>query len=417
MRPERRDGGATECLAMIAWILWCSVAAVGQSGQQPPTYRGRTDLLTISVTAVDRDGHPVKGLVAGDFDVEINGAKRPVRVVDFLEQRTAPDPSHATTIERPQVRTGDSEAPPRRRVVMVLFDDLSFSPGAGKELLVALERSLTRLGPDDFVGVTTTSGLGPVLLPTVDRSRVNATLHDRRLVGRDMSRQGTLSRFVSTKEALEISQSTRDVLRWVIQRECEGGARGSQCADQIAAIARAVAVEAIRRAPMQLEAYSRVVEALRQVPAPRILIWLTAGIAIGAERDAQQQLEPLTRAAANAGVRLYALVDSEDGLDMRDVGMPSPLIPSEYSHNGARRANSRFLTAGMQTLATAVGGTAFSVVGQADRFLSRAFDETSSAYRLGVELPDRSATGQQFKVRVTTKRRGVVVRTAQYASQ
>jgi hypothetical protein len=32
-------------------------------------------------------------------------------------------------------------------------------------------------------------------------------------------------------------------------------------------------------------------------------------------------------------------------------------------------------------------------------------------------LPDRSATGQQFKVRVTTKRRGVVVRTAQYASQ
>ena len=401
--------------ALAVLVTCLSLASPDQAGQ-PPIYRGRTDLLTINVTAVDGDGHSVRGLVAEDFNVEVNGTRCPVRVVDLLEQRVATKSAPTSTADL-QHNQSSAESPPhpRGRVFMVLFDDLSFSPGDGKGFLVAVDRTIARLDPQDLVGLATTSGLGPTLAPTADRSRMRAILRDRRLVGRDLSRQGYLSYFVSTKEALEIANSTRDVLRFVAQRECEAGSRGAQCGDQIASVAKAVAVEAIRRAPMQLEAYSHIVEALREAPAPRILLWLTAGIALGAERDWQQQLEPLVRAAASAGVQLYALVDSDDGLNMSDVGRPSPLIPTEYSRNGARRANSRFMTSGMQTLAEAVGGTAFSVVGQPDRFLSRALEETASVYRLGIELPTESDGAKPFNVRVMTKKPRVVLRTAQYA--
>jgi hypothetical protein len=49
--------------ACFAGLLWQHPAAQTQK----PTFRARTDLLTIDVTVLDKDRRPVTGLTADDF--------------------------------------------------------------------------------------------------------------------------------------------------------------------------------------------------------------------------------------------------------------------------------------------------------------------------------------------------------------
>ena len=65
-------------------VLSADLAVLAQSPQQP-VFRGGVELVTLDVTVVDKDGKPIKGLKAEDFEVTLEGQKRPVRALDFLE--------------------------------------------------------------------------------------------------------------------------------------------------------------------------------------------------------------------------------------------------------------------------------------------------------------------------------------------
>ena len=187
-------------------IVLCSICLIGAGlpAQQPSqVFRGTVDLVTLDVTVVDRDGKPVKGLTPDDFVVTLNGERREVRVLDYLEFGGLSD---LTSEPSAQVSNQKSPATQRRggRVILLVVDDLSAKPAQMVALRTAAQHMLASLDLGDLVGLATTSGLGPVINPTRERSAVRSALESREIVGR--YDETTAPFYISVPEAIEIYQ-------------------------------------------------------------------------------------------------------------------------------------------------------------------------------------------------------------------
>lgn len=399
-------------------LLVASAVSRGAAQQQTPTFRATTDLLTLDVTVVDRDGRPVEGLAADDFTVTVDGHPKPVRIVEFLrfgrvEADTAAQSAGTPVTSASNQDTDAVKASRGGRVIVLLFDDLSIRVGEAKGLLVAAERALRSFSQDDLVGLTTTSGFGPVVMPTRDRGALLAALRDKRLIGQMPSSEG--GHQVTVREAVRYAygpERPSEVLAGVAGRECgsELTAVPYGCPDRVEALLKSLASQVRHRAVAQVDGYLSVLAALAEAPQPRVLLLLSGGLPIEAGTDGRRHIDRLTRAAASSGVQVYSLFEEPEMVDIRDVSQPPTRSSPVYSARGARQAEGAFLFDGMQSMARAVGGTAFRVVGQADRFVSRVLSETSAAYRLGVEVVPWPGGSRPLPLRVTVAKPDHTVR-------
>jgi hypothetical protein len=160
------------------------------------------------------------------------------------------------------------------------------------------------------------------------------------------------------------------------------------------------------RAAQQLAAYAELIRALHAAPAPRVLVVLSAGIAVGPEAGTATDLDAVSLAAAKSGVTFYALTEPGNLAEGTDTNA---------DRAAARRIEDAALAAGVQTVATAAGGDAFIVVGQADRFFNRIVSESSGVYRLAVEAPVPAPAREFVNVKVSVNRPAVTVRTNAHA--
>jgi VWFA-related protein len=373
--------------------------------QQAPVFRSGVELVALDVTVVDNDGVPVTGLTAADFTVTLAGQPRPVRALDYVTFGATPavevTPASRETTNDPALAARASRG---GRVITLLIDDLSARPGQMKLLITAAERVLPTLDAGDLVGLTTTSGLGPVVNPTRDRSAVLAALRSKGVVGRYDDLGAPF--YIAVQEALEIERGMpRETLKEVAARECAIADLREGCQEMVASAARRIARDTVHRVATQLRAYTQVITALRMGPAPRVVIALSTGLAPGADGH-YLDLDPLSRAAAEAGVLFYALTEVSDDVDARDV-------TNERAR--ARREEGAFLTSGVQVVASAAGGEAFRVIGQADRFFKRIVSETSGVYRLGVDMPLSGRQNRFLNAKVTVNRPGLTIRTHRHA--
>jgi hypothetical protein len=163
---------------LISLSIAALVSAPGLRAQQRPTFSAKTTLLTLDVAALDKDGKPVPGLVASDFEIKINGTVQPVQAVAYVEAPHAPSaaPNPALAAAVTNRRTTANVAPPAEsRVFLIFIDDLSFEAGDGKALFVSAEAFVARLQPSDYVGYGSATGVGAVN-PTLDRRPVLAAL-------------------------------------------------------------------------------------------------------------------------------------------------------------------------------------------------------------------------------------------------
>jgi VWFA-related protein len=399
-------GGRT--FAVAALIAVASQSPFGQ--QQPaqqPTFTSGVALVSVDAIVVDNDGHPVKGLKPDDFSVTLDGQVRPVRLLDYREYGHIPATEARSGLDvtnQPEAAGGQSRG---GRMVIIVFDDLSFKAGRGKSLLTAVEHTLPSFDTDDMIGIATTSGLGPVVNPTRDRRALIAALRDPRMIGRD--NDGAAPFEVTEQEALDIRRDfPRDTLQKVVTRECQGpvGPDGSPsdkapCPSQVGYAAVALGEMTLRRTTQQLIAYREIIATLAHAPdTPRVIIALTRGIALGLDStEYADTLDQLSRAAADSKVQFYALSEAPDG-----VHLLSHLLPQDLS------AAAEFMNNGAQVVANAAGGEAFLVAGTADRFLTRIESETSGIYRIGVEVPTASSKVRYLKTAVRVRRPGVTVR-------
>jgi hypothetical protein len=405
-------------------------------GQQPPAFRSGVSLVTVDVTVLDADGQPVPGLTAADLEVRLNNRVQPIRSLEYLQvagtmagavgpsfdaapMPAAPGAKHTTT------------AP---RVFVVLVDDLSFSPLAGKELFAAAQRFVSSLASTDVVGVTTSSG-AVTANPTADRapalaalSRITGAFQDPRVeaTGPSEGRNASPDQQVGIAQAVDIDRGDQTVLKQAIVNECFSGdtqAFASQTLEQMLAsntCARQVQLSATRTAAQmkatvqrQAHAFEAVIRAMRGAPGIRHLVLLTDGIALAQDIASMQ---PVARAAAEAGVQLSVLMATPD-ISLSDGGRrPTRTTVVDTGAPQRRREDNQLFLNGARTTADMAGAEFYQVTGVPDRFFERVRTGSAAIYRLAVEVPADTQAGKDFVLAARVlKRQDVTARANRHA--
>ncbi len=242
-------------LVLLAAVI--SGTAVFGQAPQAPVFRGGVTLVAVDVSVLDRDGTPVPGLTADDFEVKLDGHVQPVRALVY-EQVASPSAQPASSAAagvQPTREVTNAVRPPDPRLFVVLLDDLSIDPSRGKGMFFAASRFVNGLLPSDVVGMTTSSGTFTVN-PTRDHSAVDAALRrttgafidprKRAIDGGQDSRTGLpINAVVGLQEGLEIFWGNGGLLQEVVRRDCSGNGTltdtqvtTSVCRDRRAAVAR-----------------------------------------------------------------------------------------------------------------------------------------------------------------------------------
>ncbi len=288
---------------------------------------------------------------------------------------------------------------------MFLLDDVSMTSEEMVEIRATFPRTLGYFESSDRMGVMTTSGQPAAVARTAERAPLMAAVSQAD--GRLVDERGTL--FVGLDEAIDIARGfPLDTFKRVVARECSGMAGGAamtvNCDDLVLAHARRLAAESSERFKMQAEAVRRAIGVMAGAGAPRVLVWLSGGVAAAADPDERRSVvRQLTEEAASSGVQIFALTALGDEGDVRDTS---------HERANARRRSRALATDGLRVITHAAGGETFAVVGQADRFHQRIALETSGYYRLAVDLPTGMPPGGTIVASVTTTRRDAVVRSS-----
>lgn len=408
-------------------IIPIFVAAVSATlVAQTPVFRSSTTLVTVDVAVLDKDGRPVPGLAADDFQIKLNGKVQPVRAITYVSvaEKAAPLTArdiapevtgrHVITNDKPEGET---------RVIVLAVDDLSMPPLGGQGLLRAARAFVTDLPADVHLGLSTTSGT-TVVNPTRDHDAVAAALAKVRGAFIDPRRPLVPGGpTVSIAEAIDIiDHNDYTALGRAVTRECPDQANtsvssirpetlgDSRCGQDTYSAARLIASQTRGTTSQQVMALQHLIEAMKGAPGLKQLVVVSQGV--GSTREAQVTMNPLARAAAEAGVQVSVIMESGDTLDMSDVGNAADELGNVKPDTGLsnrRRDDRRMFRGALQTLADMSGGTFEEVIGQGDRAFERARVAGSAVYRIGVEPPADAPADKPFSVAASVTRPGVSV--------
>lgn len=414
------------------FAVLCALALGG--GAQAQVFKSSVSLVTVDVTVLDRDGHPVPGLTADDFTIKLNGKVQPIRAMSWITTDGAaaaasgggvPDAAmnvtgrHVISNERP---AGDT------RIVVIAVDDVSFPSSGGKRTLKAAREFVDGLGANVLVGLMTTSGAA-VVNPTLDHAAVTDALSH--IVGAFIDpRRARLPNgpTLGIAESIDIvDNNDRGTLEQVLTRECQeagrtNGAGGglyavaisafnAKCAEDAQSSARLVAAAARGNTEQQISALVTALSRMKRVPGLKQMVLLSEGI--GATRNIRSTIEPVGRAAAEAGVQLNVLMEDEETIDLGDSGHSmtevAGQVMTDTGLSNRLRADKAMFRASLETLADVSGGTFETVLADARNAFTRAAAAGSAVYRLGVEAPADVTASKAIRVSATVSRPDVAV--------
>lgn len=408
---------AATTAAAIAALIEPSLA------RQQPTFRSSVDVIAVDVQVVDSNGRPIPRLETNRFDVEINGQKRRVVSVDFIEND---DPDAAS---RPAGSAPNGARPgmgvPRAYIIAV--DVASFSVAESRAMIEGAREFIRRLQPEDSVGIYAFP-IGPKFRPSTDHAAIVQKLET--IVG---SREALHnSHRLSAMDVIDIMAETSktdmgsvfqppagrgpqapsnasDTLEEIVSREC--GVQDRPCALAILSEAQGMSSVLQGQATETLSGMRQLVRALGTIDGRKTLVFISAGMPVsdrpGGSPDVGELPRLLGKEAALADTTIYALFLQTGFSQMISAksSRPDRSFGDGREHAVFGRVLDEFTGASGGALLSIAQGTG---IGQFERVLR----ETSSHYLLGVEPApaDRDGTLRRLNVKVNGLPRGTSVR-------
>lgn len=391
--------------AALMVLMPAGMLAQAPQPQQPPRFRSGVELVAIDVEVVGSDGEPVLGLRDDQFEVQIDGRRRPVVSAQFLEQAARSTfrgrgnaPSAPGSQPAPRSRlTGEYTG----RIFMLGIDENSFWAGHARAANEAARRFIDRLEPEDYIGLATFPGSTVQVAPTREHFKVRDALD--KIVGRKSPPLHGLTR-LSPSEVMDITAGDSDILARVIARECNPTDRA--CPKRVQADVQDQAQDYEIRALQSVGGMRGLLGAMGKVQGRKTLVLVSAGITLsdrpGGRPDVRGQVEAAGHDAAAANTNLYVL--------HIDTSFLEAFSPQGGPVSMTMMRDTAASVSGLAAIAGAAGGELFHVVTDAADAFDRVLRETSAYYLLGVEPLDSERDGQTHRVTVKVRQKGVTVR-------
>jgi VWFA-related protein len=370
------------------------LAVLAQESPPQPTFQTETDLVTVDVTVLGRDGTPLAELGPDDFTVLVDGKPRKVASLRIVraDEPAAPAPADPAL------------AAANARLFIIVVDRDHIPAGEGRQMLDAATRFVDALPANDRVALWTIPATTGAFRFATDRAALKkdikaavGTFRPPLIAGLP----GRASFNISASEALLIAQGRKDILDQVVARECPAASAfadpsapptGFQnCPDFIPDAARTVAADAENRAQVTLTSLGNLIQAVSRVEAPKHLVLITGG-PVNSNFEEQGFINLVAAQAAVARVTIHALQVLEAPASARTDSMRRPNMPADQSLSAS------YFLAGMTGGLTTTPVSGDVGFGQLTRQLSVSYvlafepeedDRDGESHRIEVKVADR----------------------------
>ena len=413
-------------LARRCGALACAVAAVGvlvsAAPQQPqvqgPTFRSSVDVVAVDVQVVDRDGQPIAGLGADDFDVSIDNRRHRVLTAELVQYDASATRPSLSPITMDVSRAAGVTLPaggPSDRVYVLAVDETSFAANEAQTAMVAARHFIDRLQKNDIVGL---------YLYPYGSGRLDL-FHDHFPVSRSLSRvvgrrDSISSEFhLTMSEVVDIAAGNGDTFADVLARECNPrDPFSASCPGRIRAEVAVNSGYLESLASQSLGSLRDLVRGLTGLPGRKTLVVVSGGLAssdrAGGRPDVSGLVLNIGEEASLSNTNVYMLHIDSSFLEAFSANGQRPTGMATYG-DGLSTAptflrDGQLMSAGLERVAAASGGKFLRVqAGTSDSAFDRVLRETSAYYLLGVEPVDIDRNDRLHVIRVKVNAKGAAV--------
>ena len=351
--------------------------------------------MQVDVSAIDANGQPIRDLTAQDFELTVDGRRRPLVSAQFVSVPSAAD----APAPPPPPHYSSNAEDTGGRLIMIVIDRTSIATGRGRAAIEAARRFVTGLNRADRVALATIPQ-GPQVTFTIDHALVQQLL--QKVDGTAVASFGT--RNIGVTDALAFERKDDAGMNAAVQRECgvANGGRGAGgsdfliCQNDVRSEANLVAADVRARARTSIAGLRALIDGLPASQTPKMLVFISEGLVI--ERESEQ-LSWLEARAAAAHVTVYSL------------HLESAEFDASQRRPQARSSADRAVQEqGLAMMAQSTRGDLFRVVSNSDFAFQRLANELSGYYLLGFEAEGQDRNGRAHTINVTVRRSGVTIR-------
>jgi VWFA-related protein len=428
IRPAPSPGGARRAPALAALVVVCaaSVSIVTDGRVFGQTFRSSVDLIAVDVQVIDRSGHPVLALGAEDFEVTLDGRRRPVVSVTFTRHDVAPPPPEPRVAMTPHPG-GTTSAPAldtaslgAGRTFIISIDTASFRTLDANVAILAAQRFMRQLSPDDAVGVFTLPYGRPQLAPTTSHATVRQMLGT--IVGGKPMAPGQFDMTVeqviditAAAASLSLLDSRRTVGQMFSdqtvsddQMDCAGII--ATCTESALSDAQAWAHALEEEVIQGLAGLDSLLRLLQGFPGRKTVLLLSGGMPVSDRLNGRPALgtevKRLGEQAAYANATIHTLYF--------DSSLNASFSAESRSPRGDSGRHRVIYTRALAEFSEPSGGTLTEVsTGAGEAEIDRLVAQASTYYILGIEPDARDRDGRPHRLQVKVARRDVNIRSRQ----
>ena len=385
---------------MIPAVVACM--SIGLAAQQPPVFRGGTDLVEVDVVVRGDGGHFISDLSAGDFTVAEGG--EPQHIEQFYLHITDATSLPPGATPRP---LGTTPATGAARIFIVVFDDRHLTAAGFKRTQSAAEALFARQFRSGDIGGVVVAGRMVNDRLTTNREELLQAVRNAHPNLASAARLFDLHQWprLSDVEAVRIdNDNDATVLDEAIRRACADDPSLCQLApDAVRAKAQQLSAETHAESAQIVQILASTLKGLARFEGRKTILLMSEGFIA-------EETWPLVADAVGLAARVNARIYSLDarGLD-RSLRSVSDVDPGGDDANARMLEQMDFGADSINSLAVDTGGFVIRNTNQFDKAIDRIGDDANNYYVLAYR-PKARPDGKFHSIRVTVKRRGVSVR-------